>query len=297
MAVSFSPLNDVRCDLGEGPVYDRIRDALWYCDIVNRRLHRHDLADGATHHWDFPSEVGSLGLAQSGRIVVALRHTVGLFDPDTEMFEEIAHIEMDRGAETRLNDGKVGPDGAFWVGTMDDRGLAQREPLGALYRVTPDGTVEKRVTGLMVSNGLAWSGDGRTMFHSDSSGRWIDRWDFDPMSGDMSSRTRILADIAEETGRPDGAATDVEGFYWSAGVSAQRLNKIDRNGTIVAQYPIPVAAPTMPCFGGRDLKTLFVTSLRVGRAPALLEKYPDTGIVVTAESPVAGAAVALFRDA
>jgi sugar lactone lactonase YvrE len=82
---------------------------------------------------------------------------------------------MERGAETRLNDGKVGPDGAFWVGTMDDRGLPTREPLGALYRIAGDGTVERKVDDVCVSNGLAWTPDGRTMFHSDSSGKWLDR--------------------------------------------------------------------------------------------------------------------------
>lgn len=293
--LSLHPMNDVRCVVGESPVYDAARDALWLCDIPNRRIHCFGLADGARRHWDFPSEVGSLGLANSGRLVVALRHTVALLDPETGSVAEIAHIEMERGAETRLNDGKVGPDGAFWVGTMDDRGLPKREAIGALYRVTPDGTVEKRVDGVAVSNGLAWSGDGRTMYHSDSTGCWLDRWGFDRETGDMSDRVRI-ATFDEATGRPDGGATDVDGFYWSAGVSAQRLNRIDRDGRIVEVYPVPVAAPTMPCFGGADRRTLFVTNLTSGRSPALLEKYPDSGLVLTAPSPVAGVPVALFAD-
>jgi sugar lactone lactonase YvrE len=292
----FSPINTVRCELGEGPVYDLRRNALWYCDIPARRAHRFELATGAARQWTFPSEVGSLGLADSGRLVVALRHTVGLFDPETERFDEIAHIEMERGADTRLNDGKVGPDGAFWVGTMDDRGLATREPIGSLYRVGGDGSVERKVEGVSVSNGLAWTPDGRTMFHSDSSGRWLDRWDFDPASGAMGNRTRI-ATLDEATGRPDGGACDAEGYYWSAGVSAARLNRIDRDGNIVASHPVPVAAPTMPCFGDPDLRTLFVTSLRTGRSAELLEKYPLTGITIMGQSPVAGAPVGLFREA
>ena len=293
--IDFKPLNEVRCELGEGPVYDAARDALLYCDILGRTVHRHTLATGQVEHWSFPSEVGSLGIARSGRIVVALRHVLGLFDPATELFEEIAWIEKERGAETRLNDGKVGPDGAFWVGTMDDRGLPVRQPLGSLYRVTADGTVEKKSEGAMVSNGLAWTPDGLTMFHSDSSGKWLDRWDFDPKTGAIGNRKRV-ATLDEATGRPDGAAMDAEGYYWSAGVSAARLNRIDRDGKIVASYPVPVAAPTMPCFGGRDLRTLFVTSLLVGRAPELLDKYPLTGITIMGKAPVAGAPVALFAD-
>ncbi|MEX0852375.1 MAG: SMP-30/gluconolactonase/LRE family protein [Bauldia sp.] len=293
--LEFTPLNDVSCELGESPLYDRQRNALWYCDIVNKTLYQADLKTGATRRWSFASEVGSLGLADSGRLVVALRHTIGLFDPEGDAFRELAVIEPDR-ADTRLNDGKVGPDGAFWVGSMDNRGLPRRDPLGSLYRVTADGKVEPKVDGLRVSNGLAFSPDGRTMFHSDSTGKWIDRWNFNPTTGDISNRTRI-AEPDDATGRPDGAATDAEGFYWSAGVSAARLNRFAPDGRLVESYPVPVAAPTMPCFGGPDLKTLFVTGLRTGRAPELLQRYPLSGTTIVAESPVAGAPVPLFRGA
>ena len=221
--------------------------------------------------------------------MVAFRDVVGLFDPDCDALAELAVIEPDR-PRTRLNDGKVGPDGAFWVGTMDDSG-SPREPLGTLYRVHPSGTVEPKVSGLRVSNGLAFAADGRTMFHADTGGPWIDRWDFDPATGAIANRTRIVT-----TGRPDGAATDEEGGYWSADVGAARLNRYNRAGDLIAAYDVPVAAPTMPCFGGRDLRTLFVTSLRTGRPASLLDRYPLTGITLAAPSPVAGAPVGLFRD-
>jgi sugar lactone lactonase YvrE len=295
MDLDFAPLNDLVCRLGEGPTFDDRRNALWYCDIVERAIHRHDLAAGALTTFTFPSEVGSFGLAESGRLVVALRHEVGLFDPADGRFTRLAAIEEERGADTRLNDGKVGPDGAFWVGTMDDRDRPVKEPIGALYRVDASGRVEKKVEGLIVSNGLAFAPDGRTMFHSDSRGRWIDRWDLDPATGAISGRRR-LAMMEEATGRPDGGATDAEGCYWSAGVSAARLNRFAPDGALLAVVPVPVAGPTMPCFGGPGLKRLFVTSLRVGRAPELLQHYPLTGRVVVADSPVAGAPVARFAD-
>jgi sugar lactone lactonase YvrE len=155
----------------------------------------------------------------------------------------------------------------------------ERRPLGALFRVAPDGTVERKREGLFTSNGLAWSPDGRTMFHSDSRGCWIERWEFDPQSGAISGQTRI-ATPQEEDGRPDGATVDAEGTYWSAGVSAGCLNRYTRDGALLARVPVPV--PTMPCFGGPDLRTLFVTSL----TPA----GGDTGLVVSARAPVAGVA-------
>jgi sugar lactone lactonase YvrE len=295
MQIDFAPVNDVRCSLGEGPVWDERRQALFYCDIVERKLLCHDAATAKVRTWSFGSEVCSLGVAGSGRLVVALRDEVGLFDPDSGEFTSIAVIGRDN-PETRLNDGKVGPDGAFWVGSMDERAHDPGRPLiGVLYRVDPTGKVEARVDGLKVSNGLAWSPDGRTMFHSDSRGPWIDRWDFDPATGEISNRTRI-ATLDDATGRPDGGATDIEGFYWSAGVSAGRLNRFAPDGKLAAFFPLPVGAPTMPCFGGPKLTTLFVTSLRHGRAPEMLERFPLTGTLVAGASPVAGAPVSRFKD-
>ncbi len=117
---------------------------------------------------------------------------------EDESLVEIAEVEAALGANTRLNDGKVGPDGAFWVGTIDQRPRPVADPMGALYRVTPAGKVEQKVTGLYTSNGLAFSPDGRSMFHTDSHKAWIDRWDLDVDSGAITNRTRI-AQMTEAT--------------------------------------------------------------------------------------------------
>jgi sugar lactone lactonase YvrE len=177
---------------------------------------------------------------------------------------------------------------------MDDRDNVPKGPIAALYRVTANGA-EKKVDGLIIANGLAFSPDGKTMFHSDSRGKWIDCWAFDRETGMLSGRRR-LADLDDQTGRPDGGATDAEGCYWSAGVSAARLNRFSPDGKLLASYPVPVGAPTMPCFGGADLKTLFVTSLRAGRAPELLAKYPLTGTLIATRVDVAGSPVTRFKD-
>ena len=294
MTLDFNPLDDIRCTLGESPVYDDRRDCLFTVDILEKTIHAHSFHDGGTRSWRLPSEVCSLGIAESGRLVVALRNEVGLFDPESEIFERIAEIEAGN-PDTRLNDGKVGPDGAFWVGTMDDRNIARKDPIGSLYRVDAAGNVERKVEEVVVSNGLAFTADGKTMFHADSRGPWIDRWDSAAATGASSGRRRI-AGPAAETGRPDGGATDATGAYWSAGVSAARLNRFSADGELLESYPVPVAAPTMPCFGGPGLGRLFVTSLRTGRAPELLSRYPLTGITIVADSPVAGAPVSRFQD-
>jgi len=294
MALVFDIMGDQVSSLGEGPCYDDRRNVLWYCDIVERAIRCFDIASRKTASWTMASEVCSLGLAESGRLIVALQKEVGLFDPADGRFMQLCPFEFDH-PHIRLNDGKVGPDGAFWVGSMDDGPTKVKTPIGSLYRVTPDGKAERKVDGIKVSNGLAFSADGQTLFHSDSRGPWIDRWDLDPKTGAISNRTRI-AELDDATGRPDGGACDIEGAYWSAGVSAARLNRFSRDGQLLGAYPVPVAGPTMPCFAGSDMKTIYVTSLRYGRDPTLLKQYPLTGRLLAARADVAGVPVGRFAD-
>ncbi|WP_042776920.1 SMP-30/gluconolactonase/LRE family protein [Sinorhizobium fredii] len=288
--LTFECVLDLRCEVAESPVYDERRNCLFFVDIGRSTLHRADLS-GANHvEWRLEGGACSLGLARSGRLVLAQRDGVVLFDPESgAIARQIAAIEPER-PDTRLNDGKVGPEGAFWVGTMHEV-ATDRRPIASLYRLTQTGAVERKVENIVCSNGLAWSADGAVLFHSDSRGPWIDRWQFDPATGELSGRRRLV-DLDEATGRPDGAATDVDGNYWSAGVSAGVLNRFSPEGRLIKAHPFPVPAPTMPCFAGPDRKTLFVTSLR----PADSAKESRAGGIFVARSPVAGAVVHRFDD-
>ena len=290
--LGFRPLLPDRFDLAECPVYDGRTGRLLFCDITAGRIHAVDPVDGAHQSWSFPSIVASFGVCESGRLVVALKDSVVLFDPASGESRHLADVEADKPT-TRLNDGKVGPDGAFWVGSINE--APDKAAIGALYRIDAAGKVETKVEGIKASNGLAWTSDGRTMFHTDTRGVWIDRWDFDPASGAIASRIRI-ATPDDALGRPDGGATDADGFYWSAGISAARLNRYTPDGRLVDSFPVPASSPTMPCFGGPDLRTLFVTSLRSGRTAEQLAAYPASGAVFSAPSPVAGSPVGRFRD-
>ena len=284
MTLDFACIADLRCRIGESPLYDERTGRLYFVDILGRLIYCREAESGALHSWSFESEVCSLGLAASGRLVVALRDHVVLFDPASEETQGLCEIEADNPG-TRLNDGRVGPDGAFWVGSMDDR--ADKSATAALYRVDASGRVERKIEGLVISNGLAWTADGELMFHADSRGPWIDRWRFDRTTGEISERTRVAEpDII--VGRPDGGSCDVEGYYWSAGVSAGHLNRFSPDGRLAASYDVPVPAPTMPCFGGPDFRTLYLTSLREGRSSALLQRVPQSGAVFSAAAPVAG---------
>ena len=233
--------------------------------------------------------VGSFGLCRSGRLVVAQRHHVVLFDPKSGALTDLT-AKVEEPATNRLNDGKVGPDGAFWVGSMD--GNSPRQKIAALYRVTADGRISKQEDGYAVSNGLAWSPDGRIMYHSDSTAGVIEAWDFDPASGSRT-RHRILAKLTNDDGRPDGAATDADGNYWSAGPSAGCINCFSPAGELLRKWAFPVPGPTMPCFAG---DWLYVTSLREGKSVEVLAEYPTLGGLFRATTPAVGAEVGLFAD-
>lgn len=257
MGVQF--LLKERFGVAESPTWDSATGQLYWCDIPAGKIHCLHLDTGHRRYWSFDGPVASLGLAQDGQLVVALARSVVLFNPQTGTVETVANIALPAQV-SRLNDGKVGPDGAFYVGSMD----RSTHPQGALYRVDASGGVTELTGGFSTSNGLAWTQDGRTMFHSDSQGdMFIDRWDFDPRVGQIANRRRLREhDMA--SGRADGGAFDLENIYWSAAPSCSRVNRFDLDGNLLDWVDLPIAKPTMPCFGGPDMRTVFVTSLDSG---------------------------------
>lgn len=283
----FELIWDSRCGVAESPVWDAANRRVLFCDIGGKRINALSVDSDSRDGWDFPEVVGSFGLCRSGRLVVAQRHHVLLFDPTTGAGHDLTP-KVAEPATNRLNDGKVGPDGAFWVGSMDEN--SPRQKIAALYRVTADGHITRQEGGYAVSNGLAWSADGRIMYHSDSTAGIIETWDFEPATGARSNR-RILATLANEDGRPDGAATDIDGNYWSAGPSAGCINCFAPDGRLLRKWPFPVPGPTMPCFAD---DWLYVTSLREGKSAEVLAQFPALGGLFRARAPAKGAAVGLF---
>src|ERR1700681_3732827 len=277
----FELVWDSRCGVAESPVWDATNRRLLFCDIGGKKINALSVDSGARETWDLPEVVGSFGLCRSGRLVVALRHRVVLFDPKTQAITDLTPAVAEP-VTNRMNDGKVGPDGAFWVGSMDEN--SPRQPLGSLYRVTADGWIEKKSEGYAVSNGLAWSPDGRIMYHSDSTSAIIEAWDFDASNGGMTNH-RVIAKLTNEDGRPDGAATDAEGNYWSAGPSAGCINCFSPTGQLLRKWTFPVPGPTMPCFADG---ALYVTSLREGKSAQVLADFPTLGGLFRADAPATG---------
>lgn len=280
---------DIKCETGESCTWDARRGMVLFCDIPLGRIHGYGVADGSIVTWQLPELIGSFGVCRSGRWVVGFRNRVVLFNPENDEISDLSG-PLDQPATVRLNDGKVGPDGCFWVGGRDESPARTSE--AALWRIAPDGRAERKATGYQTSNGLAWSPDGTVMYHSDSRASFIDAYDFDAATGSIANRRRF-ATLTEADGRPDGAAMDAQGCYWSAGTSAGCLNRFAPDGSLILKVPMPVPAPSMPCFAAGHI---YVTTLREGRPAALLAAHPTMGGLFRMPAPVPGAPEALFND-
>lgn len=282
---------DGRAELGESPVWDAKEGFLYWVDILAPSLNRLDPVSGQNRSWAMPDAIGSFALCENGDAVVALRSGFFRFSFRDGRLVSIAEPLKGRNG-VRFNDGKASPDGRFFAGSMDEAQLSR--PLGELFRLDPDGSCHRVADGLIVSNGLAWSPDGNTLFHSDSKGKVIYAWDYDAPTGAIANR-RVVARPDEAVGRPDGGACDVEGYYWSAGISAGVINRWGPDGRLDRRIELPVPHPTCVCFGGADMKTLYVTTLSHTLNDEKRAKYPLAGGIFAIEVDVAGVPVARFR--
>lgn len=277
--------------LGESPLWHPDEAALYWCDIPGRRLNRWRPADRRHDHWDFDCEPACCAPLLAGGLVLAMRDGLWRFDPARGEREQLAEPPYDPATE-RFNDGKADPQGRFWAGTIYEPRTA---PRAALYRF--DGARLERMAGdITTSNGLAWSPDARTLYWSDTKAHVVRAFDFDPRDGTLS-RGRVFAafppklpgqDLAQYAGRPDGAAVDREGAYWVAMFEGQRLLRLAPDGRLLQTLMLPVRCPTMPCFGGSDLRTLFITTGRENRPPEELAAQPLAGRVLSLRVEVPG---------
>jgi len=278
-------LQDARAVLGEGPVWDDATQMLWWVDIKSQLLRRADAAGQATGQWTLPGQIGCLGLRNNGGLVLALEQGLMGFDPDTGTLTAFGDLVPQAGA-LRFNDGKVGPGGRFWVGSIDDRTYPA---IGRLHSVGPDGVATQRLDGLMCANGIGWTQDGRRMFYTDSMRRVIWAFEHDPETGNLSHQS-VFAEVAGPA-VPDGLAVDVEGCVWSALWDGGAVVRLDPRGHEIGRLKLPVPRPTSCAFGGPQLTRLYITSASAGLSPDDLARAPLSGGLFAIDLDVAGVPV------
>ena len=276
---------------GESPVWCERTAQLYWVDVQEPALHRLDPETGLDESWIMPAWIGCLALgggAAEGSVLVALRTGAYRFELDTGALSLVAPAPYDP-RRFFLNDGKCDRVGRFWVGPMRHSLLPQvGEPgaaKGPLWRLDDDRLVASGKE-LALSNGLAWSPDGRTMYHSHTEAGEIYAWDYDAAAGEMSCG-RLFAKVEGPPG-PDGAAVDRDGFYWSAINGQGKVIRFDPGGRVERELGVPFKFPTMVAFGGPDLRTVFVTSGRWAIAEKDAADYPLDGGIIALEAPVPG---------
>ncbi len=264
MPVTISPLDGPAAALGECPVWDASTSSLYRVDIDGQQIHRHQTTTGLNEARSLAGRPGSFVLTeQDGRLLVAAEHQ--LLDLDWESGESTVLTSLEPGGTgNRLNDGRCDPAGRFIVGSMfADTSAGNRT--GLLHQVVDAGNARTLRTEVGVANGLAFDPERGRMYFADTPTQQVLVFDYDLDTGGLSNE-RVFFDYADHEGKPDGACVDAEGCYWSASVYGWALLRITPDGNVDRRVEVPVEKPTMPCFGGDNLETLFVTSIAAGSA-------------------------------
>ena len=282
---------DGQFDLAECPVWCVREQKLWFVDINAPALHRYDPTTRGLDTWAMPESIGCIALTENS-MVGALRSGIYRLDLKAGHREKLADAPYDNPQEQRFNDGRCDRQGRLYAGTMfEPRGHAG----GALYRFDAKRMVKQEIVGpVTISNALAWSPDGRTMYHADTPTQQVYAYDYDTTSGAISNR-RVFIDLNDTGEKPDGATVDSAGNYWVALYGAAKVAQFSPEGRRMREVSLPVKAPTMPCFGGPDLKTLYITTARQKHTPEELEKMPQAGGIFSVRVDIPGLAEPLFN--
>jgi sugar lactone lactonase YvrE len=301
---SWQPVVTQRDALGESPFWHPQEGRLYWVDIPGRQLRRCDAATGELHSWSMPQEPGCIAPARAGGLVIALRdgmYRAREWGGALTLLHRFGHD----AATTRFNDGKADPLGRFWAGTLYEPKDAPRAELFSLDARTGPPRVQRQAGDATTGNGLAFSPARETVYWADTQTHRIRAWDWDPEANTLAGE-RVFHQFAPKPagwqpgqpgygGRPDGAAVDQDGCYWCAMYEGGRLVRLSPRGELLAELPTPVLCPTMPCFGGPDGRTLFITSAG-NRSAEEMAARPLSGRVLALRVDVPGLPVNFFID-
>jgi len=277
--------------LGETPIWDPESGLLWWIDIERPTLWHLDPATGQASSTSQPGTyLGSLALTRSGKQLLARDLHLMLLDPETGATEHFASTPGESMPRTRLNDGRVDARGRLWIGTMDNN---LRNGHGSLYRVEPDGTMTRVFGDVVVANGIAFDPDGRHMYFTDTRRHLTFRLTLDE-TGETVIQRAVFADYRAAGERPDGACVDADGCLWQAFFGGGKIIRYAPDGRIDREIALPVTNPTCICFGGHDLRTLFVTTATKFLTPDQLATEPLAGSVLAIEGVGQGIPENLF---
>ncbi|TRN04648.1 gluconolaconase [Sulfolobus sp. F1] len=276
METKLIVLSNYKAILGEGPVYDKELNKLFWVDIEGKKVITNDLNSGAEVVYDMPDLVSSLCVIDDKRVIATIRHTFYIVDLSKNLFTKVAEVESDMESN-RFNDGKCDKLGRYWAGTMN---MTERKPTGNFYKLEGK-KVTKLLEGLTISNGLAWDSDDKVMYLIDTPTRKVFVFDFDLNKGEIYNK-RVAVDFGNEPGNPDGMTIDEEGLIWVAHWGGGKVSRWNpKNGKKVDEIKVPATYVTSITFGTPEMSQVFIST--AGKSPD-----PLAGKLFTAEVNVKG---------
>ena len=272
-------------ELGEGVVWSQTYSEVFWTDIIGKTFWRFDPSSPSGRSYKLDERLANFAMEPNDTMVAGFASGLAHFNLQTGERIPIAMIEAELPT-TRLNDAKLDRQGRLIFGTMDENPNGS-EPIGQVWSY--DGKSAPRVLfgGVRISNSIAFSPDGRLMYFADTPNRRIDVFDYDPLSGTPSNR-RIFVACDEAGGYPDGSTIDAEGCLWNAEWGGSRVVRYKPEGKIDQIIHVPAPLVTCCAFGGHDLRTLYITTARVGMDAKQIQSAPLSGSLFKAELDVAG---------
>ncbi len=273
---------DVHAVLGEGPTWVARDENLLWVDINSPVVFKWSVRGGARTYGVSEKICSILPRASGGYIGAGYNGLVTLSDDFA--VTRIAHPEKHIPGN-RFNDGKIDREGRFWAGTMDH---SEVKNSGTLYRIDHDLVCTAIDTGYRVTNGPAFSVDGRIMYHTDSASQRVYAFDLD-QAGNATKR-RLFLQFTPELGYPDGMTVDAENCVWIAFWDGWCIRRFAPDGHLLAEIPVPVQKPTSVAFGGPDMNRIFISSAARDLSDTEREKQPQAGGIFAVNPGVTGIA-------
>jgi L-arabinonolactonase len=255
--------------LGESPVWDLDNGWLYWVDGVSRLVRRWEPATDRFREWSTPSMVGSVALGRDKSLVVGLVDGIYSLDLETSVIEPLFRPEP-ADPLVRFNDGKTDRQGRFLCGSMG----IHADPRGTLWRIDACGHRDAFAAGIRISNALCFSPEGETMYFADSLDQAIRAY---PYGADGVGEPRILVDTSQWNSGPDGATVDADGCLWVCLIRVGKIARITPAGKLDRLIEAPVDLPSSVAFGGGDMATLFVTSIKDSGSGRAISKHPEGG--------------------
>ena len=276
--------------VGEGAIWDAEKQVLYWVDILSHELYIYDPASGENRTIPTCQAVGTVVVRQSGGLVVALHNGFAHVDVDSGKITPIGEDPERSIPANRFNDGKCDPAGRLWAGTMEFSGATDQ---GKLYCLDIDHSVSEKLAPVSISNGIVWSGDGKTMYYIDSPLNTVRAYDYDIGNG-MIGNERVVA-VNEGAGIFDGMAIDAEDNFWIAVYGGSCVKHYDsKTGALIKELELPMTNVTSCAFGGANLDELYITSACQGMDDVARAGQPLAGSLVKMDPGTRGVRAAAY---